>query len=180
MTRAQVVESFLTSSEFGGVIAPLVRLYFAYFLRVPDYEGLLYWIGQRQVGLPLNDISSAFASSQEFIDTYGSLSPDAFITLVYHNVLGRDPDPSGFSYWLDELTSNRMTRGQIMAGFSESPEYQALMGHEVLSTMMYVGLLRRSPEPGGFTAWVGYLDAGNPATAMIDGFLGSAEYRGRF
>ncbi len=57
MTRAQVIESFFWSEEFGLRIAPIVRLYFAYFLRVPDYEGLQYWIGVYNSGWSLESIS---------------------------------------------------------------------------------------------------------------------------
>ncbi|HUR59666.1 MAG TPA: M12 family metallo-peptidase, partial [Opitutaceae bacterium] len=42
-TRGAMVESFFNSAEFQGVIAPVARLYFAYFRRIPDYAGLQYW-----------------------------------------------------------------------------------------------------------------------------------------
>ncbi len=179
MTRAEVVESFLWSAEFGGLISPLVRLYFAYFLRVPDYWGLLYWIGNRQAGMPLAEVSENFSLSQEFTETYGSLTDDAFIELIYTNVLGRGSDPDGKAYWLAKIASG-MTRGEVMLGFSDSAEYQTIMANEVLAVMMYVGLLRRSPEPLGFLYWLAYLDQGNPPLAMINGFLIAPEYRGRF
>jgi hypothetical protein len=46
--------------------------------------------------------------------------------------------------------------------------------------MAYVGMLRRSPDPGGFNFWVGRLDAGRSVQELINGFLGSTEYRRRF
>jgi len=67
-----------------------------------------------------------------------------------------------------------------MLGFSESPEYRALIANEVYVTMMYVGMLRRAPEPAGFTFWVNYLDSGNSGLALINGFIASQEYRNRF
>ena len=54
------------------------------------------------------------------------------------------------------------------------------MSNEILVTMTYVGMLRRSPEQGGFDFWVGYLDSGNSELALIDGFLNSQEYANRF
>jgi len=180
MTRAQVISAFLHSQEFEGRIAPIVRLYFAYFLRIPDYGGLQYWINQYTTGTPLASISEVFATSQEFQQRYGSLSNGDFVTLVYQNVLGRSPDPGGYAYWVGQLSSGAQTRGQVMLGFSESPEYKALMSHEVLVTMTYVGMLRRSPEQGGFEFWVGYLDGGNSELSLIDEFLNSQEYANRF
>ena len=180
MTKAQVIDFFLHSEEFEGRIAPIVRLYFAYFLRIPDYEGLQFWINQYTNGTPLASISEAFAASLEFQLRYGSLSDGDFVTLVYRNVLSRDPDPEGYAYWLGQLSSGAQTRGQVMLGFSESVEYRGLSAHEVLVTMMYVGMLRRSPEQGGFDFWVWYLDSGNSELALIDGFLNSQEYANRF
>ncbi len=41
--RTDLVEAFLNSPEFGGTIAPVARLYEAYFGRPPDREGLRFW-----------------------------------------------------------------------------------------------------------------------------------------
>jgi len=180
MTRAQVIESFFWSEEFGLRIAPIVRLYFAYFLRIPDYAELQYWINQHINGQPLESISDAFAASQEFQQQYGSLSNEQFVTLVYQNVLGRSLDPGGSAYWVGQLNSGALTRGQVMIGFSESTEYKGVTSHEVYVTMMYMGMLRRAPEEGGFNFWVDYLDSGNSGLALIDGFLISQEYANRF
>jgi hypothetical protein len=180
MSRGQVIEAFFGSPEFQGAIAPVARLYFAYFLRIPDYGGLDFWIGYYRAGNPLEAISDFFAASAEFQARYGSLDNAAFVNLVYQNVLGRAPDAGGFAFWKGQLDTGSMTRGQVMLGFSESPEYRQSSESEVYVTMMYIGMLRRAPDPGGFAYWVGYRDAGNPGLALIDGFLASQEYRGRF
>jgi hypothetical protein len=180
MSRGQVIESFFDSPEFQGVIAPVARLYFAYFLRIPDYPGLNFWIGYYRAGNSLDSISNFFAQSGEFQSRYGALDNGAFVNLVYQNVLGRAPDAGGFAFWKGQLDSGSMTRGQVMLGFSESAEYQGTSGSEVFVTMMYFGMLRRAPDQQGFDFWVGYRDAGNPGLALIDLFLGSQEYRGRF
>jgi hypothetical protein len=128
----------------------------------------------------LGAISDSFAGSEEFQQTYGALSKEAFVNLVYQNILGRAPDPGGYAFWVGELNSGRRTRGQVMTGFSDSAEYEGLTSHEVYVTMMYIGMLRRSPDEGGFNFWVDYLDSGNSGLALIDGFLNSQEYADRF
>ena len=66
-------------------------------------------------------------------------------------------------------------------GFSDSSEYQASIANEVFVTMMYAGMLRRTPEPGGFNGWVGFLDAATyTRTQVINGFFLSIEYHNRF
>jgi hypothetical protein len=87
LSQAEVVEQYLLSPEFQGNIAPVSRLYFAYFDRIPDYDGLMYWVGEFGPETPLGAISDAFAGSDEFIATYGSLNNEAFVNLVYQNVL---------------------------------------------------------------------------------------------
>jgi hypothetical protein len=180
MTRGQVIESFFWSEEFGVRIPPIVRLYFAYFLRIPDYLGLMFWVNAYDCCLSLEAISDSFAGSEEFLQRYGSLSNEAFVDLLYQNVLGRDPDIEGYLYWVEELNSGRRTRGQVMLGFLESEEYRVKSSNEVFVTMMYVGMLRRSPDEAGFDFWVNYLDSGNSVLALINGFLYSEEYANRF
>jgi hypothetical protein len=79
------------------------------------------------------------------------------------------------------LLEGGQTRGQVLWGFSESPEHRSATATEVFATMMYAGMLRRSPEPAGYASWVAWLDAGSGSRAqVIDAFFQSAEYRGRF
>lgn len=179
-TRAQMAESFFNSAEFQGVIAPVARLYFAYFLRIPDYTGLQFWIGQYRSGMPLAQISQAFAGSAEFAARYGALNNTQFVTLVYQNVLSRAPDGAGLAYWVGQLDLGALDRGAVMLAFSESAEYRGIIGNEIYVTMMYIGMLRRAPETSGFDFWVNYLDTGNSGLALINGFLTAPEYRSRF
>jgi hypothetical protein len=178
-TRGQVIENFFDSPEFQGNVAPVARLYFTYFLRIPDYGGLKFWMNYYS-GHSLDEISNFFAQSPEFISTYGSLNNGQFVTLVYNNVLGRQPDQGGFDFWKGQLDSNSMTRGQVMLGFSESAEYKQASLDMIYVTMMYVGMLQRAPDQGGFDFWVGYKNQGNSGLALINGFLASPEYRSRF
>ena len=95
-SRPQVIDAFVGSAEFGGMVAPVVRLYFATFLRVPDYAGLVHNAGLVRSGaLTLVQLAGFFATSPEFLATYGALDNPQFVTLLYQNVLGRAPDPAG-------------------------------------------------------------------------------------
>ena len=178
-TRAQGVESFFNSGEFQNAVAPVTRLYFAYFLRIPDYAGLMFWINYSKTH-SLDEVSNAFAASSEFASRYGALTNSQYVTLVYQNVLGRNPDSAGLAYWTNQLDTAARTRGQVMLGFSESPEYQSTSFSKIYVTMMYVGMLRRAPDQAGFDYWVGYLNGGSSGLALITGFLSAAEYHNRF
>ena len=71
--------------------------------------------------------SPTFAGSPEFNLRYGALDNPAFVTLVYKNVLGRTPDQGGLQGSVDFL-GRGARRGEVMLGFSESPEFIAKSG----------------------------------------------------
>jgi uncharacterized delta-60 repeat protein len=179
--RLQVIDAFLSSQEFAGFVAPVVRLYFATFLRVPDYAGLTFNAGLVRSGaVTVVQLADFFTASPEFQATYGALNDTQFVTLLYNNVLHRAPDVAGLNGWVN-LIQGGYTRGQVLVGFSDSPEYQASSANQVFVTMMYAGMLRRTPEPVGFNGWVGFLDsAALTRTQVINGFFLSVEYHGRF
>ncbi len=179
--RAETIRSFFDSSEFQSSVAPVVRLYLAYFNRIPDYGGLSFWVNEFQSSrYTLAAISQNFASSPEFVNTYGNLSNAAFVNRLYTDVLGRPADSAGAAYWTGQLDTAARTRGEVMLAFSESSEYVSLRSNNVYVTMMFVGMLRRSPDSGGYNYWVSYMAGGGSGLTLIQGFLGSTEYRARF
>ena len=183
-TRAQVIQTLMNSTEFQGRFGPLVRLYTAYFRRVPDYGGLMYWFNAMYPssggGTSLAQVSQAFAQSQEFIGTYGALDNAGFVNLVYQNVLGRTAEPAGFAYWLGELNRG-MSRGQMMIGFSESAENQANTANSQGITLAHVGMLKRSPNTSEHDRWLADMNAGRAnLLSLINSLLQSSEYAARF
>ena len=112
------------SGEVGG---SCYRIYKAAFNRTPDEGGLGYWIGQMDLGKTLVEVSAGFIDSDEFRASYGaSPSNGEFLTKVYNNVLGRDPDSGGYDWWVDQLANNpEKTWDKVMADFSEGTENQA-------------------------------------------------------
>ena len=112
------------SGEVGG---SCYRIYKAAFNRTPDEGGLGYWIGQMDLGKTLVEVSAGFIDSDEFRASYGtSPSNGEFLTKVYNNVLGRDPDSRGYDWWVDQLANNpEKTWDKVMADFSEGTENQA-------------------------------------------------------
>jgi hypothetical protein len=179
LSREQVIKRFFDSQEFQNGVPAVVRLYLGYFKRIPDHAGLFGWVGAYRGGQSLKNISDAFSGSQEFQQTYGALNNVQFVTLVYRNVLNRAPDQAGLNGWVAMLNSGA-SRGEVMTGFTESPEFRNNSGNSVEVIMMYEGMLRRAGEPAGYADWVNYLNAGNTSIPLISGFLNSIEYRNRF
>jgi hypothetical protein len=113
--------------DTDGQSGQLYRLYEAVFARVPDADGMGFWLGHMEQGMALSSIAIGFQQSPEFIGVYGANpTPEFFVTQLYHNVLDREPDAAGFAYHVARLESG-VSREQVLLGFSESPEFTAAL-----------------------------------------------------
>ncbi len=99
----------------------LVDLYLAFFNRIPDADGIAYWLDQLKAGKSMATISESFyaiATSDQFASTSGfskSMSDDNFIHAFYRNVLGRaqGADEGGLNYWKGKLADGSTTRSSL-------------------------------------------------------------------
>lgn len=162
------------------------RLYQAYFLRAPDQSGFNYWLQQRAERTALEDISNAFSSSQEFVNRYGSLSDTQFVNLVYQNVLDRQPDSEGRNYWL-QILANGASRGSVMIGFAESPEFvqktataEPHSATEGSIRRLYQAFFLRNPDASGLAYWIGQANSGRSLADIATEFTASPEFVNRY
>jgi Ca2+-binding RTX toxin-like protein len=144
-TRADVVNGFAESQQLinttlqdANALAvngnpaswsdDVYRLYQATFDRAPDLAGFEGWSERLADGRSLTEVISGFTNSQEFANTYGTLTdPEDFVKLLYNNVLDRDFDAgevaqSEIAGWTSQL-SETFTRANIVQGFSQSREF---------------------------------------------------------
>lgn len=133
------------SALWVGKRGPLIRLYWAFFLRAPDLSGLTYWTGQLEER-SLAQIAAQFAKSSEFQTKYGSKSSAEFVTLIYQNIFERDPDPGGLAFWTGKLDAKDKTRGDVMVNFSESSEGRRRLAPQVDTVLITLGMVRTMPS----------------------------------
>ena len=123
--------------DIGGTAGQAYRLYQAAFDRVPDKDGLGYWIAQMDSGMALAEVASGFVSSNEFKALYGTAPNNAqFVDLLYDNVLHRKGDQAGIDYWMNSLSVGAK-REDMLASFSESAENQAAMAAVIGNGFIY-------------------------------------------
>lgn len=104
--------------------ASVARLYLGALDRPADVAGLAFHVNGLKTGqFTLAEDAGNFVASPEFQTTYGSLDDTRFVNQLYLNVLGRAADADGLAFHLSRLGSGS-TRGDIVLGFTESPEYQ--------------------------------------------------------
>lgn len=175
--RNALIVSLLESADLQDRSASSVRLYLAYFGRIPDHPGLRHWWGEMDRGAGIRSVSAAFARSPEFVDRYGALSDGGFVDLVYRNVLGRAPDASGYSYWTNRLRTKSENRGGLMAQFSESPEHRAHRRDVVEVVVTFEAMLQRGVSTTDMLQWVARTRLDR--TALMAFIFTSSEYAPR-
>ena len=166
-------------SEWARYRAPMIRLYLAYFGRLPDAGGLDSWVGKLRTGTSLDRASATFAASSEFQRKYGSLSNRQFVQLVYQNVLKRSPDAGGLSYWTSKLDRGT-SRGTVMTNFSESSENVRKTAPTVDVVLLTTGMLRRMPTSTELTDALTDLAGGATLEDLARDLLNSSAYGARF
>lgn len=98
----------------------LQDLYVAYFNRIPEADGLNYWISQMKAGMSLEQIGNAFyASAILYPDLTGyssSMTSAEFVNIIYKNALGRKEgaDAEGLAYWTQQLNSGKESKGSMV------------------------------------------------------------------
>ncbi len=182
-------------AAFDPVAAQVYRLYQATLGRNPDIAGLQNWSARLISGeASLSEVAGRFVVSAEFRQTYGALEDGDFITLLYQNVLGRNPDPVGFASWTGHLETGKFSRADVVEGFSQSREFvsntetkalaysragiQAQFSDDVFR--LYQATLDRAPDPGGFRNWSQRLADGMDYGDAIAGFTNSIEFRANY
>ena len=171
LTRPEAIANVMRSPDFVDTVPPLARLYFASFGRYPDYEGLNYYTGVRESGMTLAEIADDFARGREFEIRYGSLSNAEFVERLFVNVLGDPHQADVRGYWVSELDSGRMTRGQVIVDLSESGAFQERSANRVFVSTAYSEIHRSTPDANAYAHWVDMLDQGYPRRRLIDGLM---------
>src|SRR6185437_12468440 len=80
----------------------------------------------------------------------GDGTPQTFVRNLYRELLGREPEAAGDSFWLSLLgeQNNAAGRANVIQGFLNSIQYKT---HYI--TSVYQIFLGRSPDPGGMAFW---------------------------
>lgn len=202
-TGTDLALSFLLSKEFldkdMSDAELLDVLYETCFGRAADPEGKAYWLNELSSGRKSKkDVIMGFVNSTEWANiclSYGILSGtnvapsvtvepneqiNSFAERLYTTCLGRASDPSGLSYWANELSNLKKSGSETAKGFffSEEMEKKGLSDEEFV-TKLYQTLMGRNPDPGGMAYWMAELESGRKTRMdVFNGFAASSEWAG--
>lgn len=125
MTVNLTIQKLAASSPQANV-QRLIELYVAFFNRVPDADGLAYWIGDMNGGHTTDQIANSFYNAgvqyPALTGFSSTMSHADFINTIYRNVLGRNDgaDAGGLAYWTGGLQNGSETRGSVVSKILDS------------------------------------------------------------
>jgi len=132
----------MAAQEYTGVVQ---QLYISYFGRPADYYGLQNFTtalnaldtkgeyktfasvsnalqADKAGTSALSKLVNSFNNSPESNALYGTdnsqIGISKFVAAIYQNVLGREADPSGLSFWVNAITSGGLTKANAAASIT--------------------------------------------------------------
>lgn len=136
--RRAVTDSLVTSEFFLGELVD--DLYQTALGRGPDDGGRAYWIERLRDGVKLESVGVLFYGSQEYYNSAGQTDGD-FVTALYRDILGREPDLGGQVYWETLLANGAARLDDVAAGF-----YSSLESRRARVTALHVRLRGVAPS----------------------------------
>ena len=169
------IPSFKSKAAAGTVDDFVERCYTVTLGRGSDPEGFAYWKGQLLNGQAVGvHVACGFLFSPEY--TQKQKGDSAYVRDLYMLFMGRDPDDSGYNYWMNLLDEGK-SREEVFAGFANSPEfYEICDSYGITAGRWFIGYDRfqvndvnlfverlykvcfgRRSDIGGQEHWVGQL-----------------------
>ena len=105
-------------------------------------------------------------------DSVGTIP--AYVTKVYLDLFGRNPDPTGLAGWTAAL-QNGTPYGAVANSITASPEFRSGLINE--SYAVYLG---RGADPSGLGNWLTAMNQGLHIEQMQAGFIASPEFYARY
>ncbi len=100
-----------------------------------------------------------------------------FVSRLYTQVLGRQPDASGLNDWTAVLRSGKEQGAKVAQGFVDSDEFKKRnVSDTEYITILYRTFLDREPDSAGLNAWQAVLDSGLSRMHVFKGFAESDEF----
>jgi uncharacterized repeat protein (TIGR01451 family) len=140
--------------------------------RPAEPDALENWAAFLEGGGTVEQFTAAVAGSPEYFQKQGGTT-DGFLQALYHDLLGRDIDPTGRTN-LTQALAQGASGEQVAAALLDSDEYRA-----VLVGALYQRFLHRAPDSLGAATFEAALRGGMRDEEVIADILGSPEYYAR-
>ncbi len=170
LTRPLVTSSLMDTDEYRGL--DVDRTFVKYLRRKADSGGRTYWINSIRNGKALWRFRAQLFGSNEYFTKAGGSNAD-YVQQAYNDVLGRNPDPSGKTYWTNKLNGGA-DRGSVALQFINSPEARRRLVDD-----QFLRFLDRKPTTNEQTTWVDALPGTTGEQDLIAYLVNSGAYYDR-
>ncbi|MBC3881247.1 DUF4214 domain-containing protein [Undibacterium sp. LX40W] len=100
----------------------IIELYIAFFNRIPDADGLAYWIEELKKGQTPEAIANNFYNAAILYSAQtgynANMNNSDFVRIIYQNVLARTgptaPTDTEVNYWATQLDQGKISRGGLV------------------------------------------------------------------
>ena len=180
----------------GSTLGQVYALHEAVLGQAPDAATLAGEAAAVTGGTTLVGLAQQLLSSAQYTAQYGAAagrSASAFITTLYQDAAGRNPDPGGLQGWTAQLASGS-TEAQVAAAIGLSPES---IGHaqpafgtygsvfvpsdlDASVARLYYGVLGRTPDAAGLQSLEATAAQGWSLADLVSDALASPEYHATY
>ena len=101
-----------------------------------------------------------------------------FVETLYRNILDRDPDQASIDHWTNHIRFHGIS-STISMLFTSDDFMIRNLPHEVIVDKFYSSILGREGQWDGKNYLLERLGRGDAMQTIVDGFVGSVEYRQR-
>ncbi len=126
--RLDLTTQLAYSPEYAGQM--IDDLYLRALGRKADAEGKAYWMELLSNGTRIDYMGVLFYGSQEYFNAAGS--SENYVSTLYRDLLGREPEAKGLAYWSDLLDRGIARPDDVASGFyvaKESRNVRAALIH---------------------------------------------------
>jgi hypothetical protein len=106
--------------------------------------------------------------------------PAQFIAKMYTEVLGRAPDPEGWSSAVQDFQANGCDQSLLTqwgSNFFSSAEFNALSyDYAAITLILYRSILNREPDAASYQSWFTALQNGEALPNVVQAFFASSEF----
>ncbi len=155
---AATIQSTVTQQAVTDYFPVVQQLYISYFGRPADASGLQNFSSQLTLLNASSDLQGLTSDYEKntairaLIDSFGNSDESkalysgddgTFIAAIYQNVLGRAPNAEGKAFWVDAISSGRLTRANaslaLTAGALVNTSAQGLLDGKLVRNRQQLG-----------------------------------------
>ena len=168
--QSSAITAVFAWPDFNNSSRFVAGLYVGLLNRDPEFSG---WSFQRRSllsgAVSQDNLVSNFLNSAEFKLKYGAQTTEAFVRMLYRQVLFRDAAPSELSFHVGTLVT--LSRTQVAKNFLNSAEFRLGAEHRVTVFLVHACLRGRDASPEEKVRQAQELRLGKPLRQLVTELL---------